>query len=305
ATEPNAVAGELCRFVTEDGLELHGFLTEPAESLRRTALVHVHGWDGNFYENRFIYHAARTAVSQGLGFFTFNNRGHDYIADLLRPATGDYVQTGGIYERLSDCRADIRAALGFLRRRSYRRVILQGHSHGAIKVAHFLTRTLEQRVVGLVLLSPSDDLAWGPALIGVGFNRALGRARRLAGAGRDRQLMPAGLLPYPVSAGAFLDSFAPDSVAGMFNLSRTVHRSLPELGLIRVPVLFVVGTTEEAFTIAPEQFVAAAREAMTGTSSFTGRVLEGAPHNYLGHERAVAAVLRRWLAAHRQAWSRP
>ncbi len=265
----------------------------------------MHGWNGNFYENRFIYHAARCAVGQGLGFFTFNNRGHDYIADLLRPAVADYVQGGGIYERLADCRADIQAALGLLERRGYHRFILQGHSHGAIKAAHFLTRTLEPRVVGLILLSPSDDLAWGPALIGAGFSRALGRARRLVGTGQDRQLMPAGLLSYPVSAGTFLDSFAPNSVSGMFNLSRTIRRSLPELGLIRVPVLLVVGTNEEAFTMAPEQFVAAARKAMTGTSSFTGRVLKGASHNYLGHEMALAAVLRRWLAAHRRAWSKP
>jgi pimeloyl-ACP methyl ester carboxylesterase len=271
-------------------------------SAPQPALVHVHGWDGNFYENRLIDHAARVAVSLGLGFFTFNNRGHDYIADLLRPARRDYVQLGGVYERLADCVPDINAALSYLRRRGYRRFVLQGHSHGAIKAAYFLARTLDPRVAGLVLLSPSDDLTWAQTLMGSRFGPALAQARRLVRSGRDRQLMPADLFPYPVSAGTFLDCFAPDSITGMFNLSRTVRKSFPELGGVRVPMLLVVGTKEEAFSLTPAEFVAGVRQAATGTRSFTGHVLEGAPHNYLGHEKPLAAVLRRWLTAQWKEW---
>ncbi len=299
---PRGVAGRLCRFETKDGLELNGFLAEPLGRKTRTCLVHVHGWDGNFYENRFIDHAARTAVSLGLGFFAFNNRGHDYIADILRPKAGDYLQLGGIYERLADCLADIRAALDFLKAQGYCRIVLQGHSHGAIKAGWFVAQTLDPRVVGLILLSPSDDLAWAQELMGRRFRPALARARRLVRSGRARQLLPADLFPYPVSAGTFVDSFAPDSVTGMFNLSLTARKSFPELARIQVPIMLVVGTKEEAFTLSPAQFVAAARLAATSTHSFTGHVLKGAPHNYLGHEKPLAVLLRRWLTAHRNEW---
>ena len=46
------------------------------------------------------------------------------LADILRPGTGDYVQLGGMYERLADCIPDIGAALDFVARRGYRQVIL-------------------------------------------------------------------------------------------------------------------------------------------------------------------------------------
>jgi hypothetical protein len=134
---PRSVSGELCRVRTEDGLELHGFLCpnqrskgkgQKAESAERTGVLHVHGWDGNFYENRFIYEAARVCTACGLSFLSLNNRGHDYIADILRERAGskrpetrvqraepgtkgtlDYLQLGGVYERMADCVPDIRS----------------------------------------------------------------------------------------------------------------------------------------------------------------------------------------------------
>jgi len=99
------VTGEFVRVLTEDGMELQGFYVGRSQKLEvrmqrsespnpelgprsLTAdpfcLVHVHGWDGNFYENRFIDHAAEVCARQGIGFVTGNNRGHDYIADILR-----------------------------------------------------------------------------------------------------------------------------------------------------------------------------------------------------------------------------
>jgi hypothetical protein len=91
----------------------------------------------------------------------------------------------------------------------------------------------------------------------------------------------------------------------MFNLSRTDRNSFPELARVRVPVLLAIGTVEEAFATRPRDFVDAARQAMAGTPSFTGAVIAGAPHNYLGHETKLAAVLRRWLVEHAPAWLKP
>jgi len=56
-------------------------------------VVHVHGWDGNFYENRFIDHAAQVCSSLGIGFVSGNNRGHDYIADILRSRRNQKSET--------------------------------------------------------------------------------------------------------------------------------------------------------------------------------------------------------------------
>ena len=209
-----------------------------------------------------------------------------------RPAELDYVQLGGMYEKLADSVADIRAWIDFAAGRGAKRVILQGHSHGAIKVVHYLVTTSDPRVGGLILLSPSDDMGRARKLLGRRFPWVLARARELARAGKGRQLLPEKSFPYPVSAATFFDCHNKDSIAGMFNMSRTDRREFPELASIRVPVLLAVGTVEEAFVGAPRKYVDDIRTCMVNCPSFTGAVIEGAPHNYLGHERELAGVLR-------------
>jgi len=323
------ISGEFCRVRTTDALELNGFYCAPGS--RRPVpgprsltpdpicLVHVHGWDGNFYENRFIDHAAEVCARRGIGFLTGNNRGHDYIADLLRCKPGkrnrqerqgrqvartngqeddnryDYVQIGGMYEKLADSVADIKAWVDFVVGRGANQVILQGHSHGAIKVVHYLTTTGDPRVCGLVLLSPSDDMGIARRQLGERFPWVLARAREMTSKGSGRKLLPEKDLQYPVSAATFFDCHNKDSMTGIFNMSRTNRQEFPELASISVPVLLAVGTVEEAFVGAPQKYVGDIRACMVNCPSFTGAVIDGAPHNYLGREDALASVLRKWL----------
>jgi len=322
--------------LTEDDLELNGFY-QPARTKdegrgtrdsdpnpasltpRPISVVHVHGWDGNFYENRFIDHAAQVCSRMGIGFVSGNNRGHDYMADILRSSRSqklearrqksevrrreeklDYVQIGGMYEKLADSVADIRAWVDFAVGRGAKQVILQGHSHGAIKVAHYLVATRDPRVCGLILLSPSDDMGTARKQLGDRFLWVLARARELVRAGKGRQLMQERDSQYPVSAATFFDCHNKGSITGIFNMSRTDRREFPELASISVPVLVAVGTVEEAFVAAPQKYVDDIRACMVNCPSFTGAVIDGAPHNYLGREAQLARVLEKWL---RKKWS--
>ena len=328
------IPGEFVRVVTEDGMELSGFcagrsqksdarcqkaeVTDRVPGLRPLApdplcVVHVHGWDGNFYENRFIDHAAQVCAKLGIGFVSGNNRGHDYIADILRSRasqkakgksqkakpTGrlDYVQIGGMYERLADSVADIRAWVDFAVGRGAKQVILQGHSHGAIKVTHYLVATRDPRVCGLILLSPSDDMGVARKQLGERFSWVLSRAREMTSKGSGRKLLSEKDFSYPVSAATFFDCHNKDSITGIFNMSRTDRREFPELASISVPVLVGVGTVEEAFVGKPAKYVADIRACMVRCPSFTGAVIEGAPHNYLGRETQLARELEKWLRA--------
>ena len=323
------IHGELVRVLTEDGMELQGFYIgrnqksdtrmQKAESPNPNpgsrsltpgsfCVVHVHGWDGNFYENRFIDHAAQVCGRMGIGFVSGNNRGHDYIADVLRSqrnqkselgkrrAELDYVQVGGMYEKLADSVADIRTWVDFAVGRGAKRVILQGHSHGAIKVTHYLTQTRDPRVCGLTLLSPSDDMGIGRRDLGNKlFERLLDTAHALMHAGMGRQLLSVKELKYPVSAATFHDCHNKDSITGIFNMSRTDRKEFPELASVSVPVLMAVGSVEEAFVGAPQKYVADVEANLVNCPSFTGAVIEGAPHNYLGSEAQLAGVLKKWL----------
>lgn len=336
----SGISGEFVRVLTEDGLELNGLYVEPsqkAEAKRQKpkvahpvpnpeslapgpfCVVHVHGWDGNFYENRFIDYAAAECGRLGIGFVSGNNRGHDYIADILRSRRIqksetrnqnvelrkrepklDYVQVGGMYEKLADSVADVRAWVDFAAARGAKRVILQGHSHGAIKVTHYLITNRDPRVCGLILLSPSDDMGLARKQLGERFSWVLARAREMTSKGSGRKLLPEKDSSYPVSAATFFDCYNKDSITGMFNLSRTDRQDLPELAEVRVPVLLAVGTVDEAFVGKPQKYVGDIRARMVNCPSFTGAVIAGAPHNYLGRETELARVLEKWLKSRTQ-----
>src|SRR5437773_11485874 len=80
----------------------------------------------------------------GIGYFKFNNRGHDVVTGRGRHLAG------AAFERFGQSVEDIRAMIGFAATCGYRRVILAGHSTGANKVLHYAARTRDRRVTALV-----------------------------------------------------------------------------------------------------------------------------------------------------------
>ena len=289
------MTGELCRVITSDGLELQGLWMQGRNP---TAVLHTHGIAGNFYENRFIDNVADAVRGRGMGLLTANNRGHDYMSDSIRTSedgTLDYVQIGGIYEIFDQSITDVAAWVDFLNAGGVRRIILMGHSHAALKVTHYLSVTGDSRIAGLVLLSPSDDFGCQRARLGDGFDAALAVAEKLVASDHGRDLMPGHYFHYPVSAQTYLDIFRPDSPLRMFNISGTEGVGLEALGTIEVPVLVVVGSVEEAFVGDPREYLAGIEKAMGRAETFRGRVIEGAPHNYLGSDEQVAHHVGEWL----------
>jgi len=290
--------GEFCRVLTADGLELQGILAIPKGGPADTSVLHVHGLAGNFYENRFVDDVADAVTSCGMNFLTVNNRGHDYISDFIveeGDGTTGSVQIGGIYEIFEDSVKDIAAWMGFLRSRGSKRIILQGHSHGALKVAYYFYRAGESDIAGIVLLSPSDDFGCQRERVGEVFGKAVGVAREMVDRGAARDLLPAGYFHYPVSAQTFLDIFTRDSALGMFNLSGTDRKHFAELESIKVPVLAIVGSVDEAFLGSPGGYLESLKAHLKSAPGFEGHVIEGSPHNYQGFDAQVATHIGGWL----------
>jgi len=293
--------GEFCRVLTEDGLELQGLFCAPEAGPAGTTVVHTHGLDGNFYENRFVDNVADACVQRGFNFITFNNRGHDYISDFIveGPESGglSYRQIGGIHEVFEECFMDISTWLAFARARGTRRFVIQGHSHGALKAIYYLWRATAADIAGLILLSPSDDFGMQREALGGRFDRALALARDLIRAGKETELMPPDLFHYPISARSYHDIFRTPSPLALFNVCGTDRSDFPELASIRVPVLMLVGSVEEAFLGEPRAYIDTARALLENAESFNGAVIEGAPHNYLSFEAEVAERIGAWLQA--------
>jgi pimeloyl-ACP methyl ester carboxylesterase len=290
--------GELCRFASSDGLELSGFLASPASQASDVALVHAHGLAGNFYENSFIDVLADYLTGLGLSFLTFNNRGHDYIADVVEYGPdAAYAQSrrmGGAYELFGECEHDIAGAIAFCRSKGSKAIILQGHSNGAAKVAYYASRHADPDVIGLVLLSPSDDMALQRQNLGNRYETVLKEARKRVKEGRGWELMPRGSFGYPMSAATYVDSFDSGAALGLFNLAETDRNSFPELNRISLPVLLALGTVGEGYLGTAEDYQTAIRTQMSSAKGFEGIILEGAPHNYRGHDEALSRGICDW-----------
>ena len=293
--------GELTRVITSDGLELVGLWVVPPGATPKAAVLHVHGLAGNFYENRFVDAAAEAATAAGLGFLTVNNRGHEYISDSIFQApdgTTASRQLGGAYEIFEDCARDIQAWVDLLKARGVETIILQGHSHGALKVTYYWAHAKEQGLQGLILLSPSDDFGMQRYRMGRRFDEIVGIARKLVAEGRGTEFMSHDYHPYLMSAQTYYDTFRPESRLKIFNISMTDTHTYHELEKVKAPVLVIVGSVEESFIGRPDEFVTDVRRRFKGTKDFTGHVIDGAPHSYLGHEAQVGRHIGEWLAAH-------
>jgi pimeloyl-ACP methyl ester carboxylesterase len=293
--------GEFCRVMTPDGLELQGLLACPGGKAGTRSVIHVHGLAGNFYENRFIDDVAAAVVENGVNFLTVNTRGRDYLSDFIwekTDGTTEYKQIGGIHEIFEQSVLDIKAWVEFLTLRGTESIILQGHSHGALKVTYYNHTARDPRIEGLILLSPSDDFGGQRSRLGDKFEEALGVATRLIEDGKGSALMPDEYFHYPVSAATYADIFRPGSHLGMFNVSGTDRDRFAELADIAVPVLAIVGTVEEAFIGEPGDYLEGIRRLCRNAASFESSVIDGAPHNYLHFEAQVAGRIGGWIATH-------
>ena len=125
---------ELIRINSIDGIEQPGILYTPDKETDKI-VIHVHGLNGNFYENRFLDILAKSYTDKGHAFLTFNNRGCGFITELIKG--NDFTVIGGCLEKFTDCLFDIEGVINWVKSRGYHKIILEGHSYGCNKVLYY------------------------------------------------------------------------------------------------------------------------------------------------------------------------
>src|SRR5436190_751432 len=131
---------ELVRTVTRDGLPLDGALT-PAPSASEgsspstaTAAILLLGVASNFYTSSTFEPLIPKLQEIGLTALSVNTRGHDSV---FGTSLGTVRRRfGAAYEIVDDCRLDIAARIEFLKGRGHERVVLIGHSLGAVRAVY-------------------------------------------------------------------------------------------------------------------------------------------------------------------------
>lgn len=295
--------GELIRTFTEDGLELQGLFCPPTTAeTNGVGLLHIHGFTGNFYEGRFVDHIAERIMKRGYTFLTANTRGHDYRSVFIRKTDSDltHVRIGTAYEILEECIHDIKAWIDFLQKRGYSEVILEAESAGPLKTVFYQHQTQDERVRGMVLISPVDHIGLQRMVTAEKYDEAINVARQMIEHGKSDELMPRIYCPlwdFSISARTYLNAFGPDTKSGIFNFHDPNAR-FEELSTIKCPILATYGTIREAVVgnNVEEALSIIKRRAISSKRCDTA-IVRDAPHDYLGHEEELSEIIENWIAA--------
>ena len=144
---------ELVRINSIDWIEQPGILYTPDKEANKI-VIHVHGLNGNFYENRFIDTLAESYTEKDYAFLTFNNRGREFITELIK--WNDFVVIGWCFERFKDCILDIQWVVNRVKEKGYNEIVLEGHSYWCNKVLYYYNNTKNGQIKQIVLLAPCD-----------------------------------------------------------------------------------------------------------------------------------------------------
>jgi pimeloyl-ACP methyl ester carboxylesterase len=162
------------------------------------AALLMHGAAGSFDEE-LLRDVGAALNGRGIATLRANNRGHD----VVNRGDGRGRLLGTAFERIDDCVPDWSAWLDLLARRGYRRLLLFGHSLGAVKSVFFLATEPDARVRGCVLASPPrfNTERMLACERGDAFAASLAEAQALVAAGRPDDLLRT-TFPLPSLAGA-------------------------------------------------------------------------------------------------------
>jgi pimeloyl-ACP methyl ester carboxylesterase len=283
---------ELVRTVTRDGLRLDGALTptrrasEGDSPLIATAAILLHGVASNFYTSSTFEPLIGRLNELGIVALSVNTRGHDLVFGAsLGTVRGRF---GASYETVDDCRLDIGAWIEFLKSRGCLRIVLIGHSLGAVKAVYATAQDKFAEVIAVVAVSPPrlSYSAFMNATERSQFWESINTAQQMAKAGKSEELFTS-VFPFPllVTAAAYIDKYGP---AERYNLLKFAA-DLP------CPALFTYGGKELASGGIPFAGVPDALKSLPGAERRLIEVIDSADHVYTGVSDKLADAVAEWL----------
>ena len=277
---------KLVKTATADGLYLHGYHVPASD--KKQVVLHIHGFEGNFYENYFTHVLADVLQKSNIGFLVVNTRGNGKDTDFNTTDT-QQVRIGARYELLEDAHKDISAWIEFLISEGYKNIVLQGHSLGTYKVVRYLSEgKYKDRVSKLILLAPFDQkgclLASGRVDIESFINKA--KEKILHGDGED--LITHEYDDITISYKTFVSWYDAGDYSRMFEFC-TPGYDFPVLRKIKIPTKIIVGSKDEYFYCTNPQHPEEAMDILLANiKNSEGTVIPDAAHSFAPHEDVMA-----------------
>ena len=279
----------LVRINSIDNIEQPGILYTPSDNTN-VIVIHVHGLNGNFYENRFLDNLAKAYTDKNYAFLTFSNRGRDYIADL---AQGDkYITLGGSLERFKDCILDIDGVIEWAKEKGFREIVLEGHSYGCNKVIYYYNKKKNPAIKNLVLLAPCDVPSEGIKFIEKEeYEIAKKESTRLVNENKENEFIYTSIMANNrIAAGTYYYDFLPGGEDDFIRYVDGVNGKSEVLNSIDIPTLVVFGTSDECVLTQPIDIV---KEYLTNNIKDCNiKIIEGANHSYTGKYDELGKIIK-------------
>lgn len=245
---------ELVRIMSIDEIEQPGILSTPKDSTDKI-VIHVHGLNGNFYENRFLDTLAKSYTDKNYAFLTFNNRGRDFITELLKE--NDFTIIGGSLERFKDCILDIEGVINWVKEKGYKEIILEGHSYGCNKVLYYYNNKKDESIKKIVLLAPCDIPSEGKKFLSEEeYKIAKEESTRLVNEGKENELIDFSVMANgKIAAGTYYYDFLPGGENDFIRYADGKNGKSEVLNSIDIPVLVIFGDVDEYVLTQPIDIV--------------------------------------------------
>lgn len=287
-------AGRLLSITGNDGIELQGYLEDAGTNI---LLLHYHGLAGNFYENKFVHTFIAEAPKYKVSFLTVNSRAHDHFSDAHLHGRMSPIRRGATHTTMAEISSDLVSWLSFASQSGFDRIVIQGHSAGAVAVARLLLQknAVYPHLIGAVFASPTDMVGLQVTTHGAtGYRQLLTIAHNFVNSQQPQHLMPEHALSgYRFDASTYIDLFAAGGPADIFD-----YRCPKRLRILRKlgrPALFFFGGGDEVCSVPCVSALNSIKVQLGHGHPCICHLVPGAPHSYRGYEYAVTDLVLTWL----------
>ena len=268
---------ELVRINSTDEIQMPGILYTPDEATEKI-VIHVHGLNGNFYENNFLDFISKSYTDKGFAFLTFNNRGREFITELWKGT--ECVIIGGSLERFKDCILDIEGVVNYAKEKGYKEIILEGHSYGCNKVLYYYNKSNDESIKKIVLLAPCDIPAEGKKFLSVEeYKMAKEESTRLVNEGKEKELIGFSVMANgKIAAGTYYNDFLPGGEDDFIRYADGANGKSEVLNNIDIPVLVIFGDNDECVLTEPIEVVT--QYLHNNLKNCNIQIIKGTNHSY-------------------------
>lgn len=292
--KPKNVDITIHKIYAEDGLELDSLLFEPRKKTKKI-IIHIHGKEGHFIQNHFVTYMGYLYPNSGVSFLTFNNRGHDYIADMLRKSAQgmEWTTRGTAFDTIEESILDINGVVEHVKDLGYEEIMLQGHSIGPHKISYYIANNPKHKISKAIFLSPGDIIYVLNAYVPEWKKYAL-IAKKMIREKRADELMPIRLWSNaPASAKTFWNYTNPDSNYWIFNFTEP-EREFKFFNKLQLPLLVIEPDNDFANGVDSNKLISILKK-KTLSKKFTGLIIENTVHGLLGKEEEVCKKILSWV----------